>query len=132
MANVFTNRTLNLKRIRYIGFDMDHTLVRYHTEAFEGLAHSIMKDKLIARGYPEAVRDFPFEFERSIRGLVVDKVRGNLLKVSRHGAIRTSKHGTQSIDYPTQQKIYTGTYIDLGSSDYSSIDTSFSTSLAIL
>jgi HAD superfamily 5'-nucleotidase-like hydrolase len=129
---VFINRTLNMKRIKYVGFDMDHTLVRYHTEAFERLAHEIMKVKLVARGYPEAVLNLPFEFERSIRGLVVDKVRGNILKVSRHGAIRASKHGTRPIDYATQQKIYTGTYIDLGSSDYSSIDTSFATSVAIL
>lgn len=132
LDKVFINRTLNLRRIKYVGLDMDHTLVRYHTEAFEGLAHEIMKKKLVARGYPEEVLKIRFEFERSIRGLVVDKVRGNLLKVSRHGAIRASKHGTKTIDYATQQKIYTGTYIDLGSSDYSSIDTSFSTSVAIL
>ena len=39
---VFVNRTLNLKRIRYIGFDMDHTLVRYKSDKFEALAHRSM------------------------------------------------------------------------------------------
>ncbi|NCN95450.1 MAG: hypothetical protein GW917_01880, partial [Bdellovibrionales bacterium] len=39
MEPVFANRTLNLKRIQYLGFDMDHTLVRYKSENFESLAH---------------------------------------------------------------------------------------------
>ena len=37
-GKVYVNRTLNLKRIRYIGFDMDHTLVRYNSENFERLS----------------------------------------------------------------------------------------------
>ena len=37
---VYCNRTLNLKRIKYIGFDMDHTLVRYDIEKFEHLVHA--------------------------------------------------------------------------------------------
>ena len=32
---VFCNRTLNLKKIKYIGFDMDHTLVRYDIQNFK-------------------------------------------------------------------------------------------------
>jgi phosphoserine phosphatase len=73
---VFINRTLNLKKIQWIGFDMDHTLVRYQSENFEKLAHSIVIDKLITnRKYPEAIRKLPFEFNRMIRGLVIDKKR---------------------------------------------------------
>jgi hypothetical protein len=37
---VYVNRTLNLKKIRYIGLDMDHTLVRYNSENFEKLSHA--------------------------------------------------------------------------------------------
>ena len=33
--SVYVNRTLNMKKIKAIGFDMDYTLVRYKTEAFE-------------------------------------------------------------------------------------------------
>jgi len=29
MGKVYVNRTLNLKKIKYLGLDMDHTLVRY-------------------------------------------------------------------------------------------------------
>ena len=39
---VYVNRTLNLKKIKYLGLDMDHTLVRYNSENFERLSHSII------------------------------------------------------------------------------------------
>jgi HAD superfamily 5'-nucleotidase-like hydrolase len=133
MKNVFVNRTLNLRKIKYIGLDMDHTLVRYHTQEFEHLAYQGMLSKLVReKGYPQEVLDLKFDFNAVIRGLIVDSTRGNLLKVSRHGAIRGSKHGTQNISFHQQQREYHGTYVDLGSKDFTSIDTSFSISVAIL
>jgi HAD superfamily 5'-nucleotidase-like hydrolase len=133
MSYVFVNRTLNLKKIKYVGFDMDHTLVRYNSQAFEGLAHKTMLKKLVEeRGYPKEVLKLPFHYDSVIRGLVIDSIRGNLLKVSRHGAIRVSKHGTKRIDYREQQKSYHGTYVDLGDKNFAAIDTAFSLSVAIL
>lgn len=130
---VFINRTLNMRKIKCVGFDMDHTLVRYNSQAFEHLAHKSLLDKLVQeRGYPEMIRTLPFDYNAVIRGLVIDSVRGNLLKVSRHGAIRVSRHGTQRIDYRDQQKFYRGTYVDLGDKNFAAIDTAFSLSVAIL
>lgn len=130
--NVFINRTLNLKRIKFLGLDMDHTLIRYKTEEFERLSHSIMKEKLIKRGYPESVRQLPFQYDLTIRGLVIDKKQGNILKLNRHSAIRASYHGLKAIDFKTQQKMYKSTYIDLSDTDYLAVDTAFSLSLCIL
>ncbi len=131
---VFINRTLNLRKIKYIGLDMDHTLVRYHSHAFEELSHKTMCDKLVTqKHYPEVVRNLPFHMNLAIRGLVIDKKKGNLLKVSRHGAIRASYHGTKPIDFQQQQKLYKSTYIDLSDShSYTAIDTAFSLSVATL
>jgi HAD superfamily 5'-nucleotidase-like hydrolase len=131
---VFINRTLNMRKIKYIGLDMDHTLVRYHTHEFEMLAHDIMKKALVEKkGYPESVLGLPFNFDLAIRGLVIDRKKGNLLKVSRHGAIRASYHGTKPIDFSTQQKLYKSIYIDLSDTHlYTSIDTAFSISVATL
>ena len=54
---VFVNRTLNLKKIKYIGLDMDHTLIRYNTENFERLSHSKIMEKLVGgKGYPEQIK----------------------------------------------------------------------------
>lgn len=111
---------------------MDHTLIRYKTEEFEKLSHSIMKDKLIKKGYPETVRNLPFLYNSAIRGLVIDKTRGNILKLNRHSAIRASYHGLKPLDFKLQQKTYKSTYIDLSDSDYLAVDTAFSLSLAIL
>lgn len=131
---VFVNRTLNMRKIKYIGLDMDHTLVRYHSHEFEGLAHKTMCKRLVEqKGYPESVLSLPFDFNLAIRGLVIDRKKGNLLKVSRHGAIRASYHGTKPIDFATQQKLYKSIYIDLSDTHlYTSIDTAFSISVATL
>jgi len=131
-TKVYVNRTLNLRKIRYLGFDMDHTLVRYDSRAFEGKMHDIVLSKLFAQGYPEAVLKLPFEFDLAIRGLVMDKQMGNLLKVSRHGSIRAAYHGLSPLDFTSQRKTYSSTYIDLRDHRYSSIDTAFSLSLANL
>ncbi|MEZ0392965.1 MAG: HAD-IG family 5'-nucleotidase [Pseudobdellovibrionaceae bacterium] len=132
-GKVYVNRTLNLKRIRYIGLDMDHTLIRYFSEEFEKLSHSVMKEKLVKnKNYPELVRSLDFNYNLAIRGLVVDRERGHLLKLNRHSAIRASSHGLTPLDFKTQQKIYKSTYIDLSEGSYMAVDTTFSISLATL
>lgn len=131
-GKVFVNRTLNLKKIRYIGVDMDHTLVRYNSENFERLSHTTMIDKLVRRGYPEALRSLTFDYNYAIRGLVIDRKMGNLLKLNRYTAIRASYHGLKPLDFKSHQKLYKSTYIDLGNLDYLAVDTSFSISLANL
>ncbi len=112
---------------------MDHTLVRYQSENFEKLAHSIVLEKLITmRRYPEEIRKLPFDFNRMIRGLIIDKKKGNLLKLNKYAGIRASSHGTKPIDYLHQKEMYKSIYIDLGDKDFFSIDTAFSISHALL
>lgn len=130
---VFVNRTLNLKKIKYIGLDMDHTLIRYNSYNFEQLAHKSVLQKLIQKkGYPKEVQDLPFEFDKAIRGLVLDTKNGNILKLNRYSGIRMSQHGTKPIDFKTQKELYKSTYIDLGDPTYYAIDTIFSISPALL
>ncbi|MFP5520047.1 MAG: HAD-IG family 5'-nucleotidase [Bdellovibrionia bacterium] len=132
MARVFVNRTLNLKRIRYIGVDMDHTLIRYNSEAFEHLSFTTMIEKLVKKGYPEDLKKLKFDYNFAVRGLVIDRTKGNLLKLNRYTAIRASYHGLKPLDFKTHQKLYKSTYIDLSNPDYMAVDTSFSISLAVL
>lgn len=128
---VYVNRTLNLKKINYIGFDMDHTLVRYHSANFEALVHSTLLKKLVAeKDYPESILSLQFDFDRAIRGLVIDRNLGNVIKLSRHSAIRTSYHGLKALDYKTQRRLYKSTYIDLSDSAYDTVDTAFSIAFA--
>jgi HAD superfamily 5'-nucleotidase-like hydrolase len=130
---VFVNRTLNLKQIKYIGLDMDHTLVRYNSYNFEQLAHKVVLQKLVTKkGYPKEILNIPFEFDKAIRGLVLDTKNGNVLKLNRYSGIRMSMHGTKPIDFKTQKKLYKSKYIDLGDESYYAIDTIFSISPALL
>ena len=131
-GQVYVNRTLNLKKIKYIGLDMDHTLIRYQTENFERLSYTKIIEKLITRkGYPETLRKLQFDYNFAIRGLVVDRKKGNLLKLNRYTAIRNSFHGVKPLDFKSHQRLYKSTYIDLGKSDYLAVDTAFSYSLAV-
>jgi HAD superfamily 5'-nucleotidase-like hydrolase len=133
LNRVYCNRTLNMKRINYIGLDMDHTLIRYKTENFEKLTYEVLKTKLIKnKNYPASIGALKFTYNRSIRGLVVDKTKGNLLKLSRHTAIRQSSHGTQPISFQQQNKIYKSTYIDIKDNNFDKLDTAFSIAFAVL
>ena len=130
---VFVNRILNMKKIRYIGLDMDHTLIRYKTENFESLVYKLVVDELVAnKKYPEAIKEFKFNFQDAIRGLVVDSKNGNILKLSRYAAIRQSSHGTKKIDFAEQNQFYRSIYVDLGDPNYMAIDTSFSIAFCAL
>ncbi len=78
---VFCSRELNMANIEAVGFDMDYTLAQYN-EAFDMLAFEGAKDKLIDMGYPsEEIQKFKFDPLQHTRGLVIDKRRGNILKM---------------------------------------------------
>ena len=130
---IFINRTLNLKKIKAIGFDMDYTIVRYKTEAFERFTHQETIKKLVSeKKYPEELLKLDFDFNRVIQGLVIDKKKGNLLKVSRFGKVKSSYHGLTPIDFKEQQKMYGDGVIDLSDSHIQSLDTNFSVSNGVL
>jgi HAD superfamily 5'-nucleotidase-like hydrolase len=130
---VFANRILNLKKIKYIGLDMDHTLIRYNIKNFEALVYKMVVEKLInEKNYPLVLRKFNFNFDDAIRGLIVDSKNGNILKLSRFSAIRTSYHGTKEISFAKQKEFYRSIYVDLKDPNYIAIDTSFSIAFCVL
>lgn len=131
---IYVNRTLNMKQIAAIGFDMDYTLVRYDSEAFEEMTYKEIIKKLIEiKGYPEAIKSLKFQFNLAIRGLVIDKPHGNILKLSTYSKVKHAYHGLSEMDFKTQQKIYQGLVIDLNDSErYAIVDTTFSISYCVL
>ena len=130
---LFVNRTLNLKKIKYIGLDMDHTLIKYRSEEFERLAYEQMQQKLVSLlHYPKSILDLKFEFERAVRGLVIDKNRGHIMKVSRYGAVRECYHGLEKIDFRKMKHQFGTQFIDLNEPSYYAIDTTFSISHSCL
>lgn len=49
---LYCNRTLNLRAIRAIGFDMDYTLVHFDVDAWEERAYVYLQQKLHEHGWP--------------------------------------------------------------------------------
>ncbi|KAH8052930.1 5'-nucleotidase [Aureococcus anophagefferens] len=104
---VFCNRELNMGAIEAVGFDMDYTLAQYNVN-FDMLAFEGAKRKLVEMGYPEeAVAGFTFDPEQHLRGLVIDKRHGNILKMDRHKYVRVAFHGTRELA-DERKKLYVG------------------------
>lgn len=132
--SIYVNRTLNMKQILAIGFDMDHTLIRYHSEAFEAMTYNALKKKLTEiKRYPSEVSSLRFQVKLAIRGLVIDKPHGNILKLSTYSKVKQAFHGTKEMDFKAQQKTYQGLTIDLNdTSRFAIVDTTFSTAYCVL
>lgn len=130
---VFVNRHLRMDHIEVIGFDMDYTLALYNQPKLEALSADCTIDKMIARrGYPEALRALPYDARRAIRGLVVDRDRGNLLKMDRYGYVGRAYHGTQVLSRGERRKLYREQLVRILPTHYAWLDTLFALPEAVL
>jgi HAD superfamily 5'-nucleotidase-like hydrolase len=123
---VFCNRTINLRSIRVIGYDMDYTLVHYHVDAWERRAYEHCKTRLAVLGWP--VDDLQFDPTMVARGLVIDIDKGNLLKANRFGFVKKAMHGMRALDFIEQRSIYSRTVVDLADPRWVFLNTLFSLS----
>ena len=62
---------------------MDYTLIQYDVNAWEGKAYDYCRSNLEAQGYP--TQGLSFDPNLVVRGLIIDKDLGNLVKVDRFG-----------------------------------------------
>lgn len=128
--DVFCNRELNMQQITAIGFDMDFTLAQY-TEDFDLLAYNGAKEKLVAlHDYPEEVLGLKYESQDvSRRGNMVDKKRGNIIKLDQHRYVRAVEHGLTKLSREQRKSVYKekfeGTEQFTGN-NFANIDTPFS------
>lgn len=127
---VFANRTLNLRTVPVVGYDMDYTLIHYYEAAWEGAVFEYARDALIERGLPAA--DFTFDPAQYTVGLVFDLELGNLLKATRFGYVVRAQHGTQILSFDQQREVYARTIIELSSPRFVFMNTLFELSRASL
>jgi 5'-nucleotidase len=127
---IFCNRTLNMRAIKAIGYDMDYTLVHYRVEAWEQRAYEHIRQGLLVRGWP--VGHLAFDPVLAIRGLIIDTEKGNLLKANRFGFVKKALHGTQPMDFEAQRTEYARTIIDLSEKRWMFLNTLFSLSEACI
>lgn len=128
-SDVFCNREMRMGALSAIGFDMDHTLVQYEQPAFDKLAFDGAKHKLhYSLGYPKEVLNFEYDHTEWIRGLIIDKKKGNFLKIDRHKYVRIAYHGFNPISSETRKIIYSRSFDQQPSfteKDFVNMDTLF-------
>lgn len=123
---VYVNRNLRMDSIDVIGFDMDYTLAIYRQAAMENLSIECTLKKLVEdRGYPPEVKEISVDPAFALRGLVIDKDHGNILKMDRHGFVGRAYHGTRELSREERRARYSEERIDAGQSRYACIDTLF-------
>lgn len=123
---VYTNRDLDLAHIQLVGFDMDYTLAVYQKHPMEQLQYQLSVEKLIKhKGYPADIRKLPYDPSLIIRGLVVDKKRGHLLKMDTHERVWRAMHGRRHLSAQEITAIYANRKIKVGTAQYASLDTLF-------
>ncbi|KAK8939568.1 hypothetical protein KSP40_PGU018632 [Platanthera guangdongensis] len=128
---IFCSRTLNLRSISAIGYDMDYTLIHYNVMAWEGRAYDYGMANLESMGFP--VEGLHFDPNLVIRGLVMDKERGNLVKADRFGYVKRVMHGTKMLSTRTVSEIYGRELVDLRKeSRWEFLNTLFSVSEAVM
>jgi len=127
---IYANRTLNLRSIRAIGYDMDYTLVHYRVVEWEERAFEHARTRLGAAGWP--VASLEFDPTQVVRGLTIDRELGNMVKATRFGYVISAAHGTRFLDYDETRSAYAATIVDLAESRFEFLNTLFSLSEASL
>ncbi|XP_058209060.1 uncharacterized protein LOC131322000 isoform X1 [Rhododendron vialii] len=127
---IFCSRTLNFRSISAIGYDMDYTLMHYNVMAWEGRAYDYCMDNLKSMGFP--VGGLAFDPDLVIRGLVIDKEKGNLVKADRFGYVKRAMHGTRMLSNRAVSEMYGRELVDLRKENrWEFLNTLFSVSEAV-
>lgn len=123
---VFANRTLNMRSLRAIGYDMDYTVVHYHVKAWEEVAFRFLKARLVDLGWP--IEDAVFKEDFGMRGLIIDRHLGNIVKANRFGYIKKAVHAFESLPFDEQKRTYNQVVVDLSDRRWGFVNTYFSLS----
>lgn len=127
---IFCNRTLNMRSIAAVGFDMDYTLVHYDVPSWEERAFEHVRERMLAAGHP--ADDLRFDAHAFARGLVLDLALGNIVKANRFGYVTQAAHGMRMLPYEEQRRVYGQVWVELGEPRWVFLNTLFSLSEACL
>jgi 5'-nucleotidase len=122
---VFVNRDLRLAGIDWFGFDMDYTLAIYRQDEMDRLSVELTVERLIRRGYPAYLAQLEYDTRFPIRGLLVDKRYGHVLKMDRYKVVHSGYHGMQKLPREQLLELYHHKRIRPHTPRYHWIDTLF-------
>ena len=123
---IFVNRNLRMDKIEVVGFDMDYTLAIYQLLQLEDLSFDMTVERMVERrGWPDRLRQLRYLSEFVIRGLVVDKLTGNIFKMDRHNHVGRAYHGRTPVPKEERNRLYRDERVALSSPRFAWIDTLF-------
>jgi 5'-nucleotidase len=130
---VFVNRNLKMAGIDWVGFDMDYTLAIYNQAAMDDLSIRATVEKLVTRGYPpEILRGVGYRIDFPIRGLLIDKRYGHILKMDRFKVVQKGYHGLRELSREEVRALYQQKKIRPTTARYHWIDTLYALSEATI
>src|SRR5262249_18307473 len=130
---IYANRNLRMQDVQLIGFDMDYTLAIYNQVEMERLSIQLTLKKLVDnRGYPEEIVGLEYRPEWAMRGLCVDRMKGNVFKMDRHGHVGRVVHGRRTLSRAERAELYRRERIRLSAPRYAQIDTLFALPEAVM
>jgi 5'-nucleotidase len=129
---IFCNRNLRMSTISWVGFDMDYTLAIYKQQEMDELSIQATVAKLIERGYPKFVLSIPYQTAFPVRGLLIDKRFGHILKMNRYKFVTKGYHGMRELAKDELRELYHSKKIRPATPRYHWIDTLYALSEAAL
>ena len=92
-------------------------------------AYAETKKKLVdVYGFPSEVLELEYDHAYMVRGLVVDKTRGNVLKMDRHKYVKVARHGFEPLSTESRIETYCATSAkadQFSGPEYANVDTLF-------
>ncbi len=125
---VYCNRNLRLDQVKAVGFDMDYTLAIYRQAEMDRLSIEATVGKLVERGYPEELLSMKYRTDFPIRGLLIDRKLGNVLKMDRYRYVKTAYHGFRRLTREERRRAYHTRRLRPGTGRYHWVDTLYALS----
>ena len=98
---------ITLADMQVMGFDMDHTLVRYRQEPFGRLVFEQQIAFLCeCKRYPDTLLALTWQPDLFVKGVVLDRPRGTFVKIDAAKRVVQALHGTHQLSAAEITAIY--------------------------
>lgn len=125
---VFVNRSLRLDQIEAVGFDMDYTLALYRQSEMDRQSVEASVPKMVALGWPEVLATMQLRHDFPIRGLLIDRKLGNVIKMDRHRYVKRAYHGHRELTVEERRASYAHQRVGSLGGRYHFVDTLYALS----
>jgi HAD superfamily 5'-nucleotidase-like hydrolase len=111
---------------------MDYTLAIYNQAEKDRLSIEATVAKLVKRGYPEEIASIDYPIDFPIRGLLIDKRLGNILKMDCFKVVQKGRHGLRELSKDELRALYQQRRVRPNTARYHWIDTLYALSEATM